>query len=176
MKNKFKIYICIFWSSLVMVIFTGCLNLKSDEQIVTEKLMELVSALQDKNHDDIKSLFAPNIISSLDNFDDSINDLTAYYDGVYESFDEGGLITEQDRDSGIDRKWFNMSHDVTTNVDIFRIAIIWYVIDTGDTKNIGIWSLYIIKFDDDTTPEYSYRGDGWWTNGIHIGKPYARRE
>ena len=174
MKNKLKIYICIFWCSLVMVIFTGCLNLKSDEQIVDEKFMELVSFLQDKNHDSIKSLFAPNITLSLDDFDNSINELTTYYSGVYESLDKYGLITEQIRDFGFEQKWFKMSYDVTTSIDTFRIAMSWYVIDTNDTKNIGIWSLYIIKFDDDINQEYSYGGDSLWTNGIHIGKTYAR--
>ena len=177
MKNKNIINMIRSMSLLMLLVIslsllTGCFKLKSDSQIADENFMKLISALQDKNQDDVRDLFAPNIVSNIENFDNSISDLIAYYDGTYKSFYSAGLGTERDKNSGIEKKWYNMSCDITTSVDTFRIATIWYVKDTGDNKNVGIWSLYIIKFGDDPNQRYSYGGDGLWTNGINIEKTH----
>ena len=37
-------------------------------------------------------------------------------------------------------------------------------------KNIGIWSFYIIKLQDDTDPQFAYRGDDKFTPGINFNK------
>ena len=80
---------------------------------------------------------------------------------------------EDDKDSGIERKWYNMSYDVTTSTEIYRMAFIWCAKDTGDSGNVGIESFYILKANDDPNyPQYSYGGDGAWTPGINIGKTH----
>ena len=62
--------------------------------------------------------------------------------------------------------------DITTTEDVFRIAIIWHIQDTEDIGNVGIWSFYIIRFEDDPYPNYAYGGDGLLSPGLHIGKTY----
>jgi hypothetical protein len=153
------------------VVFLVSCNFESDDEIAEDNLEKLLSAIQSEDVNRVKSLFASNISSEIESFDSSVTDLIEYYDGVVDSYTTGGLGTETDRDSGIEKKWFNMSYDVTTTEDIYRVAIIWYVKDTSDSGNVGIWSLYILRFSEDEYPEMSYGGDGLWTNGIHVGVP-----
>lgn len=119
-------------------------------------------------------MFAPNIIADIDNFDQSIIELMTYYNGNYESYVSKGLGSEYDRHDGVEKKWLNMGYDITTTEDVYRIAIIWHIQDTSNAGNIGIWSLYIIRFDDDPNSNYTYAGDGLWTNGIHMGITYPK--
>ena len=51
---------------------------------------------------------------------------------------------------------------------MYRIAIQSFTVDTANPNNVGIWSLYIIKAEDDEDPYSAYRGDGKYTPGIHI--------
>lgn len=142
------------------------------EYIANKNISKLIAAIENEDHVGIKSLFAPNIIAEIDDFDQNINDLLSYYIGKNGSYGSHGLGTEYDRDSGIEKRWHNMSYDITTTEDVFRIAIIWYIQDTEDVGNVGIWSLYIIRFEDDPYPNYDYGGDGLWSPGLHIGKTY----
>ena len=52
----------------------------------------------------------------------------------------------------------------------FFDAMEFITVDTADKDNVGIRSLYIIRFADDTDQERAYRGDGNDTPGINIGK------
>lgn len=117
-------------------------------------------------------MFAPNKLNEMENLDENIDELLSYYEGNYSKYGSGGLGTEKDVDSGVTKKWNNMSYDVFTNKNTYRIAIIWHILDTADKGNVGIWSLYVIKFEDDIYPTYSYGGDGNWTPGLHIGKTF----
>ena len=55
-----------------------------------------------------------------------------------------------------------------TDKQTYRIAIQDCVIDETNSANVGIWSLYIIKMEDDTDPSFAYWGDGKNTPGINI--------
>ncbi len=146
----------------------------SDDKEADNKLESFVECLKTKNKECIKSLFAQNKIKDLTNFEESIDELFQYYDGDFVSITRYSTGVERDKDSGIERKWYNMSYDVTTSVEIYRMAFIWCVKDTSDDNNEGIESYYILKASDDPNyPQYSYGGDGAWTPGINIGKVYV---
>ncbi len=166
---------------LIISVFslTGC-NLfntaftTSDNEDADNKLELFVECLKTKDKEYIKSLFAQNKIKDLTNFEDSIEELFQYYDGEFVSVKRYSTGVEKDKDSEIERKWYNMSYDVTTSIEIYRMAFIWCVKDTGDENNVGIESYYILKASDDPNyPQYSYGGDGAWTPGINIGKIYV---
>lgn len=143
----------------------------SDNEAADNKLQAFVQCLENGDKEGIKTLFAQNKISDISSFDNDIEELLLYYDGEYISVDRHSTGVEDDKDSGIERKWYNMSYDVTTNEAIYRMAFYWCAKDTGDNGNVGIESFYIIKATDDPNyPQYTYRGDGLRTPGINIGK------
>ena len=145
----------------------------SDNEDADNKLQAFVQCLDNEDREGIKALFAQNKIAEISNFDESIEELLLYYEGEYMSVERHSTGVEEDKDSGIVRKWYNMSYDVTTDTTIYRMAFYWCVKDTGDDGNEGIESFYIIKATDDPNyPQYAYGGDGLWTPGINIGKVY----
>ena len=155
--------------------FSGCGlfgGVDTDESASKKKMEQLLTSVKNGDKAEIKSLFAPNKIADIEDFDGDIDDLLAYYDGKFETF-KGVSDTNDYKDHGLVTKHYNMSYDVTTAQTVYRFAVIWYVEDTGDKNNVGIWSLNVIKFADDHNQSMAYGGDGSWSNGIHLGEPYA---
>ena len=182
MKQRyFPLFFAIIMATMT-VLLGGCtffddLFAPSDNEDADNKLQSFVECLNNEDREGIKSLFAQNKIAEISNFGESIEELLLYYDGEYISVERHATGVEEDKDSGIERKWYNMSYDVTTDTQIYRMAFYWCAKDTGDKSNVGLESFYIIKATDDPNyPQYTYRGDGLWTPGINIGKAYAANE
>ena len=154
--------------------FFGSLFAPSDNADADNKMESFVGCLQNADREGIKALFAKNKIAGSADFDERIEELLLYYGGEAVSVTRHSTGVEEDKDGGIERKWYNMSYDVATETEIYRMAFYWCAKDTGDQGNAGIESFYIIKAADDPRyPQYTYRGDGLWTPGINIGKAYA---
>jgi hypothetical protein len=174
MKRSILKYCITYLLFIVLgVTLVGCdfAFFNNDNKISEDKFKSFLFAIETGNKDTIRALFSYNKINNISDFDDDIDGLLTYYQGNHSSYDYWGLGTDIDVDSGITKKWFNISYDVTTPIDVYRIAIYWCVQDTGDDANVGIWSLYILKLSADSNPDYAYRGDGQWTPGIHIAIP-----
>ncbi len=175
MKKGWAFVLAIIIATMT-IFMSGCtffddLFAPSDNEDADNKLSSFVQCLDSGDKEGIKSFFAQNKISALTDFDESVEELLLYYDGESISFERHSTGVEEDKDSGIVRKWYNMSYDITTDVAIYRMAFYWCAKDTGDEGNVGIESFYIIKsMDDPRYPQYTYRGDGLWTPGINIGK------
>ena len=171
-KRKLINTVLIILSVVCMIFATSCfgLFLDTDGSDAESNMVKLLKCLEKEDRFAIKALFAPNKIADIEDFDEDIDELLGYYNGKYLSYGSGGTGTTTDRDYGNVVKFYDMSYDVTTTEDIYRFHLIWYVQDTTNAGNVGIWSLSIIRFDDDPDSESSYRGDGSWTNGINIGK------
>lgn len=177
MKRVFILVIAIIMSAMTALLggctFFGDLFAPSDNEDADNKLHSFVDCLNDEDREGIKSLFAKNKTAEISDFDESIEELLLYYDGEYISVERHSTGVEEDKDSGIERKWYNMSYDVTTDTQIYRMAFYWCAKDTGDKGNVGIESFYIIKATDDPRyPQFTYRGDGSWMPGINIGKTH----
>ena len=168
----------IFLVVSVLLILTSCkfAFVDSDSEKAKKCLEDLLINLQEENTEKTKSLFALNAIIDLENFDEDIFKLFQYFNGNYETFISDGLGTFNEVEHGKNKKYYLITSDVKTTENTYRFAIKWYVEDDFDSENIGIHSLYVIKFEDDPYSEYSYGGDGLWTNGINIGKVWIGQE
>jgi hypothetical protein len=181
-SSLFGVIIVLTITLLLSSCSLGGLNLWSgfndnDQEIAKTRMDYLLEALDNKDKDGLKAMFSKNAIDQVENFDQSITDLFDYYEGDFVSYDNwGGPVTEEGINSdGTGRKWKRLDStcDVKTSNGEYRFAIIEFVQDTADADNVGVWSLYIIKMEDDNDPEYAYWGDGKDTPGINIGVPRA---
>lgn len=164
-------------SLLCFVIFvSSCDYLKSEDEILDEKVQNLINLLDKNDKVGIKSLFASSKIDSISNFDNLLDELIEYYDGTYTSKSHGGKGTDKDKNDDFTASWYNLSYKVITSSEEYRIAIYWCTEYSTDSNYLGIWSLYIINENDYLTPDYTYRGDGLWTPGINIGKVYVENK
>ena len=155
-KNVFICFIAIIVATMTMFMgdctFFDDLFAPSDNEDADNKLQAFVDCLNNEDREGIKSLFAPNKIAEISVFDESIEELLLYYYVKYIFVEHHLTGVEEDKDSGIERKWYKKSYHVTTDAPIYRMAFYWCAKDTGDKGNVGIESFYIIKATDD--PNY----------------------
>ena len=168
---KKGIVICALVGTIMLI--SSCDLPKSDDEIVEGKIQTIITLLENKDKENIKNLFAKTKINTIGNFDQSLDELLKYYDGEYQSKRNDPHGKFRDKDGDFCTTWFLPSFDVTTSKDTYRIAFYLCTEYTTDSDSVGIWSLYIIKKSEDTTPESAYGGDGLWTPGINIGKVYV---
>lgn len=83
--------------------------------------------------------------------------------------DWGGPGVSDEIENGDRKKSMDLSCDVVTNVREYRFLFLDITVDDYNPDNVGIWSLYVIKKEDDTDPQMGYGGDGKYTPGINIG-------
>lgn len=175
MKRTFVGLILLLFSVFTSGCFTTAF-LWSDGEIANDQLNQILESLESGDKETLRELFAPNAVDQQGNFDKNLDELFGYFQGKDSSYEEGPLGADKTREDGYLRKVIDTACDVTTSADTYRIAISYVETDDLDADNEGIWSLYIIRMDDDTEPDYTYWGDGKNTPGIHIAMPRPEHE
>ena len=161
-----KIIITIFLC-FVSILLTSCFKKSSNKPI--DNLKKLIKALDNKDSRSVKSFFCKKTINENSNFDEQISSLLSYYEGTMKSYTESSPAEYYDTNNGKKRKWYHYSNDITTDKNVYRLSIEWYVENTFDNETLGITSLYIIKWDDNYDNNIYYWGDGKYTSGINVG-------
>ena len=144
---------------------------RNNNQIANEQLEALLEAIQSKNAQAVKELFSDNAWAESGNMEKSILVLFDYFQGElvsYKNWAGPGVTAKNDAD-GYWKQYYS-TYDLETTQDKYRLAMEIITVDTADADNVGIRSLYIIRFEDDTDQNCAYRGDGAYTPGINIGK------
>jgi hypothetical protein len=172
---KKMIFLCIILSMFLCACSTGGdgVMLDADAKKANKQFEKVIEALESKDTAMLTSLFSLNSIQTLDNFDESIEQIMNYYVGEKVSYnkDGGAALVESSVEDGEYIQTMQSTYDLYTTKGAYRVAIKSVSKDTVDPNNIGIHSLYIIKMSDDTYPEYAYWGDALFTPGINIGIP-----
>lgn len=142
----------------------------SNETIANNQMEAFLNALESHDTERLMSLFAPNALSEAEDFQQSIDSLFSYYQGNYSSYDNWSATGASTRreNSHVVKKLYG-TYDVTTDANVYRFAFLYVATDSHVPDNVGLWSVYIIKMDDDLDPQYAYRGDDMYTPGIQIG-------
>jgi len=144
---------------------------RNNNQIANEQLEALLEAIQSKNAQAVKELFSDNAWAESGNMEKSILVLFDYFQGELVSYKSwAGPSVHATKNHGEYWKSYDCTYDFETSKDKYRLAMEIVTVDTTDADNIGIRSLYIIRFEDDTDQNCAYRGDGEHTPGINIGK------
>lgn len=176
MKRIFTKFLAVVLSIALSFSFAGCIFgggwfYDSEEKIARNNIEKLAKCLSDGDSAGVKKLFAVNKVAEAEKFDESLNELLDYYGGEYVSY-KGTSGSTGDYYYGRTIKILHMSYDVTTTECVYRFGMDWRIEDDYDKDNIGIWFLYVIKYDDDPFKTYAYWGDGDDTVGINVGKTY----
>ena len=145
--------------------------MKDDSSVANDKFSELIDAIQTQDINTLKSLFSKNALKEAENLDESIRHLFDYFQGELVSYNNwGGPGVKAEMEYGDYQEVYDATYDFETAQDKYRLWMEIITVDTTDADNVGIRSLYIIRFEDDTRTDFAYRGDGEHTPGINIGK------
>ena len=160
----------------LVLVLTSCslrrnFLMKDDSSVANNKFSELIDAIQTQDINTLKSLFSKNTLKEAENLDESIRHLFDYFQGELVSYNNwaGPGVTAKNDADGYWKQYYS-TYDLETTQDKYRLAMEIITVDTADADNVGIRSLYIIRFEDDTDQNCAYRGDGAYTPGINIGK------
>lgn len=178
MKRKILILVVL----LVSLVFSSCsiggsemfsrfgfLYNNTDCEVSNNKFEEILNAIQNKDEKALKSLFAKNALNKIENFDDSVEELFSYYEGKFISYDDwGGPYATGEIKYGNKITELRPTYDIVTDKGNYRATMKMISVDTNDSDNIGVWSIYIIKAEHDDDLSRAYWGDKKNTPGINL--------
>lgn len=172
-----KLVAMILLAALLIACLNGCSLMltffETDDKIAQAQIDGVLAALQEEDSDALKALFSDYTRSGVEDFDRTVEDLFAYYQGKVVSVHDWGMQTSKEREGDMTKKDLYLSYDVTTEDQIYRLAIHYCATNDYAPEQEGICSLYIIKMEEDTDSQRAYRGGHVYAPGIHIGIPDA---
>ena len=159
----------------LVLVLTSCslrrnFLMTDDRAIANKQFEDLIDAAKMQDADALKALFSQNVLNEVENIEESIQKLFDYFEGEMVSYNDwaGPGVTAKNDADGYWKQYYS-TYDLETTQDKYRLAMEIITVDTADADNVGIRSLYIIRFEDDTDQNCAYRGDGAYTPGINIG-------
>lgn len=147
------------------------LDYEEDAQAKAKQaLMLLLNALQSDDKAAAAEVFSENMRRSLADFPQMLDELFAYFVGEV----QGDLRPDfSGVKRGVDYGEYTTSTtlycDIITTAGSYRMTFCITCIDTETPENEGIWSLSIIRAEDDPRPDSRYSGDCTYPDGIHVG-------
>lgn len=146
----------------------------NDQSTANARMDSVLEAIKNKDKDALKSMFSKKAADESENIDNSTGELFDFFQGNFVSYNDWNAVyTEETVNNGDRQKILDSTYDVVTSKQKYRVAIREITIDTANKDNVGIWSIYIIKLQDDTDPKFAYWGDSKWTPGINFNKKNA---
>ena len=138
-----------------------------------DQINALLSAIKEKDAKKIVSLFSKNTVKDVENLEVQAEELIEYFKGDTdpwgdEWFAEFAKATFED---GKRKYIVEASFDITTTENTYRICLQSCRRDDFDPNSMGLWSVYVILFEDDKYTHRPYNGDDKNTPGINIGIP-----
>ena len=168
--RKFIVFILIVTTSISLISCELGENMKimdNDHRKAQETIENVLESIQNKDADMLKALFSKTTLNQLQSYDESIEELFGYFNGSVESYDDGiGPFVETTKENGVIFQIMESSFRVKTDLCEYRFAMQY--VTQGNTGDIGVVSLYVIKTMDDENLDYIYWGDGKFLPGIHI--------
>ena len=157
LKNK----ILLLLGVLSFLMLTGCtfggraIMFSSDDSNAERRMKQIISALKEQNKDAIKELFSEKATDEAENFDQGIDNLFDYFQGNVESWDKDSLNSEGSNQYGYRSVLIHSYYIVTTDQAKYLFYIADYSKNTIDPDNQGVYTLSVIKAEDDE-PESGY--------------------
>jgi hypothetical protein len=133
-----------------------------------DMMYRITVAMDNRDEAALKELFSELAIGESDDMDAQIANLFDFYEGKMISYERYGPGSHSEKNEDMYYKKIFASYDIQTDSEAYRMTFEFCTIDSEHPDNLGILSIYIIKHEDDSTPDYAYWGPKDWEPGIHI--------
>lgn len=115
------------------------------------RMEQILDTLKNNDKDTLKAMFSKKALSEADDFEGQIEYLFDFFQGSVKSwertgFSSGGSI-EYGKKSTMLRSWYT----IETDKDKYRFFVIDYSVDTINPYNAGLYTLRVIKVEDEAT-------------------------
>ena len=139
----------------------------TDSEQADALLDSILKCAQSQDAQMFRDLFSKETIKSVEDLDSQIQLLFGVCKGERISHQRFGPRAYSKKEGNKYIKVIEASYDVTTTAISYRIAIKCCTIDSENTDNVGLVSIYIIDAKD-SDMSFAYWGDGIWKPGITI--------
>lgn len=118
--------------------------LGSEEKIADARMEQIVSAIKDKDSEELKSLFSKKALDESDDFVGGADSLFNFIQGDIESWKRDGFASDESMVGG-KRTWMiRFGFTLKTDKDVYQFFIIDYNVDTINTDNQGVYMMELI--------------------------------
>lgn len=145
---------------------------RTDDYVCHSMLKVIIKSIETKNKDLLISAFSENSKRNCESIEEQVDTLFNYCSGELLSLGQfRGLpntSTHYHKDELV-KKSHIPTYDINTSNGSYRLTFEYIQIDSNNIDNEGLWSLYVIKAEDDTDTTSAYRITGEYIPGIHTG-------
>ena len=138
--------------------FGGRIVYVGEEKAAKARIKEILSAIENKDKEAMKALFSKKALDEADDFDEGVEYLFDFFQGDLQSWEidawSSGESIERGKKSIMLRAWYI----VTTDKEKYMFFVIDYIKDTMNPDNAGLYTLRVIKAEDEET-EFGYWQD-----------------
>lgn len=138
--------------------FGGRIVYVGEEKAAKARMKEILAAIKDKDKEAMKALFSKKALDEANDFDEGVDYLFDFFQGDVQSWEidawSSGESIERGKKSIMLRTWYI----VTTDKEKYMFFVIDYIKDTMNPDNAGLYTLRVIKAEDEET-EFGYWQD-----------------
>ena len=142
------------------------LNASNDNKIADIRFQNIIEALENKDKEALKKMFAPNALKEAKDIDGGIDYIMEFYKGKMKSRDNGTIPSKGLVEDGQKKSELDCEYIVTTDKDTYIVFFIDQIVDTKNPDNVGLYMLQIIK-ESDEDKEFDWGGDKTKCAGIY---------
>lgn len=136
---------------------TDMLNKNSEAKISEVMLEKIFLLIKDKDNEAMKALFSKRALDEIQDFDSGANYLCSFFQGDVKSWEKFALSTDISIESGKKSVEIRTWYIVETDKDIYMFFIIDFTEDTINPDNAGLYTLRVIKAEDEETQFSSWQ-------------------
>ena len=142
---------------VLMLLLSSCMKGDSmmfirdkDTGLAESRMKQLVNAIKQQDEEAIKELFSEKAIEEAGDIDSNVADLLSFVRGEVVSWtQDGSPVVFEDFEYGSVTKELLTWYDLKTSEESYRVLLDDYPIDTVDSKNVGLYSIMILRAEDE---------------------------
>lgn len=150
--------------------FSGCssyphqswLDDDNFDKIAEKRCADIVSALEKKDKEAIKSMFSKRALEEIDNIDEDITYAISYYKGELKSLD-GTISTDENLNRKNKKITIKADYTITTDVETYSL----FFVEKSNTENEDENGVYLFQFAKESEAE---KVQGYLNAGIYVPK------
>lgn len=160
-------------ASAWLLLGCGCMSIyhptsNMSENLSDEVVHQLLDAAAAGDVEAIVSLFAPNALQETGDLTQDAAAFAAYLQGTQFAFEREHNNVGKSWNYGTYRQEEQTCYAITSEMQTYRLAMLAITYDDETPDDVGIWSLSLIRSEDDPRPERTYAGDCLFHSGIFL--------
>lgn len=166
--------ICLIIILILILTLSSCIKgtptsflIDSDNELADTRIEQLFNAIKEQDKVALKETFSQKAIEEAKDIDDELDELLSFIQGEVVSWsrDESPVAIDT-VEYGKKTKQLEFWYNLKTNEQTYLIFLVDYPIDTIESENEGLYSLRILKIEDERKLTGTW--DDWTIPGVYI--------